>query len=321
MPPRNTYDAGVPLPRTLPGPRLVRAPQGARAAQVLIATSAVLYGTQGIFAALAYDAGASVGLALAARAVFLGLLAVFLLDRVRRATLRGHTRTVAYGCFASIAGPLLFFAAVERMDPATVTLIFFIYPALTLIGARVLGRVHLTPLALGVTAVTLVGVALAIGSPTGRIDPLGLAFALGFALIIAGYFLAAERGLEGVDPLAWLGITVLVPLLVFVPLAPFLGGIALPTTSVGFLALIGAGLIAALLPAILQTMGLMRLGSAATALVATLEIATVVLLTALVLGDVPTPLALLGAVLVGLGAAAAPRAVRRRERPTPAPTS
>lgn len=307
----------MPLPRTLPGPRLVRAPQGARTAQALIAVSAVLYGTQGIFAALAYEAGASVGLTLAARAVFLGLLAVFLLDRARRATLKGHGRTVGYACAASIVGPLLFFAAVDRMDPATVTLIFFVYPALTLLGARLLGRVHLTPLAVGVTAMTLVGVALAIGSPTGRIDPIGVGLSLAFALVIAGYFLAAERGLEGVDPLAWLGITVLVPLVVFLPLAPFLGGIALPSAPSGVMALIGVGLIAALLPAILQTMGLMRLGSAATALVATLEIATVVVLTAVVLGERPTPLAFLGAVLVGLGATVAPRAVRRRVRAAP----
>lgn len=311
----------MPLPRTLPGPRLVRAPQGARTAQSLIAVAAVLYGTQGIFASLAYDAGASVGVALAARALLLGLLAVFLLDRARRATLRGHRRTVAYACGASVFGPLLFFAAVDRMDPATATLVVFAYPALTLIGARLRGRVHLTPLALVVTAGTLIGVALAVGSPVGAIDPLGVLFALGSAFVIAGYFLAAEQGLEGVDPLAWLGITVLVPVLIFVPLAPFLGGIALPTTATGAFALVGAGLFAAFLPAILQTMGLMRLGSAATALVATLEIATVVILTAVVLGERLTPLALLGAVLVGLGAAVAPRAVRRRVRDAPAPTS
>jgi drug/metabolite transporter (DMT)-like permease len=292
----------------------VRPPQGLRSAQSLIAISAILYGTQGIFASLAYEAGASVGVALLARALAISLLALFLLDRTRRATLRGRSRPIAIACFASIAGPLLFFAAVRRMDPATVTLIFFVYPALTLLGARLRGRIQLTPLAIGVTAATLIGVALAIGSPSGSIDPLGIVLSLGFALVLTGYFLAAEQGLEGIDPLAWLGITVLVPLFVFIPLAPLLGGITLPTTNTGFVALIGVGVVAALLPAILQTIGLIRLGSAATALVATLEIATVVLLTAVVLGDIPTPLSLLGAALVCVGAASAPYAIRRRAR-------
>lgn len=296
------------------GARLIRPPQGVRGAQSLIAISAVLYGTQGIFASLAYEAGASVGVALLVRALSISVLAVFLLDATRRATLRGRSRPIAIACFASIAGPLLFFAAVRRMDPATVTLIFFIYPALTLLGARLRGRVRLTPLAIGVTAMTLIGVGLAIGSPSGTIDPLGVALSIGFALVLAGYFLAAEQGLEGIDPLAWLGITVLIPLFVFVPLAPVLGGFALPQTTTGLVALVGVGVVAALLPAILQTIGLLRLGSAATALVATLEIATVVLLTAVVLGDIPTPLSLLGAALICIGAATAPRAIRRRLR-------
>ncbi|MFM7552748.1 MAG: hypothetical protein ACKO7Q_07910, partial [Actinomycetota bacterium] len=68
---------------------IIRAPAGLRSAQGLIAVSAVLYGTQGIFASLAYERGASVGVLLAVRAVLFLALALFLLDRARRATLRG----------------------------------------------------------------------------------------------------------------------------------------------------------------------------------------------------------------------------------------
>jgi len=293
---------------------IVRAPHGARTAQALIAVSAVLYGTQGIFASLAYEHGASFGVLLAVRAVlFLGL-ALFLLDRARRATLRGHRRVIAIACFTSVAGPFLYFAAITRMDPATVTLIFFVYPALTVIGARLLGRVRLTALSLLVTAVTLAGVALAIGSPVGDVDPIGVLLSLAFAVVITSYFLAAEHGLEGVDPLAWLGITVLAAAVFLIPFGPVIGGVALPDAS-GWLALVGVAVVASILPCLFQTAGLMRLGGAATSLVATVEIATVVLLSEIVLGERPTPLSLLGAVLVVIGAAAAPIAVRRTTAP------
>jgi drug/metabolite transporter (DMT)-like permease len=196
---------------------LIRAPQGMRAAQLMIAISAVLYGTQGIFAALAYDHGSSVGVLLAVRAALFCVLALFLFNRRRRDTLRGHRRPVVIACITSVVGPLLYFAAVARMDPATVTLILFIYPALTVIGARLLGRIHLTASSVVVTVVTLIGVALAIGSPVGGVDPIGVALTLAFAVVVSTYFLVAEEGLEGADPLAWLGITVLAAAVFFVP--------------------------------------------------------------------------------------------------------
>lgn len=295
---------------------IIRAPAGLRSAQGLIAVAAVLYGTQGIFASLAYEHGASVGVLLAVRAVLFLVLALFLLDRARRATLRGHRRTIALACFTSVAGPFLYFAAITRMDPATVTLIFFLYPALTLVGARLLGRVRLTALSLLVTAITLAGVVLAIGSPVGSVDPLGVLLSLAFAVVIAIYFLAAERGLEGVDPLAWLGITVLAAAVFLVPFGPLIGGVAFPDAS-GWLALVGVAVVASIVPCLFQTAGLMRLGGAATSLVATVEIATVVILSVVVLGERPTPVSLVGAALVIVGAALAPVAVRRTTTPSP----
>ncbi|MGI9117775.1 MAG: EamA family transporter, partial [Gaiellales bacterium] len=279
--------------------------------QLFIAISAVLYGTQGVFAAIAYDHGASVGVLLAVRAVLFLVLALFLLNPVRRATLGGHRRSVVIACGTSIAGPALYFAAVQRMDPATVTLILFIYPALTVLGAGALGRVHLTWVSLGVTAITLLGVALAIGSPVGSIDVLGVVLTLTFACVVAGYFLVAESGLEGVDPLAWLGITVLAAAVVLIPGGLLLGGHHLPDAT-GWLALLGVALVSSIAACLFQTMGLMRLGSAATTLVASLEIATVVALSYLALGERPGVVSIIGAVLVIVGAALAPIAVKRK---------
>jgi drug/metabolite transporter (DMT)-like permease len=74
-----------------------------RAAQLMIAISAVLYGTQGIFAALAYDHGASVGVLLAVRAALFCVLALFLFNRRRRDTLRGHRRSVVIACITPLS--------------------------------------------------------------------------------------------------------------------------------------------------------------------------------------------------------------------------
>ncbi|MGI9187798.1 MAG: EamA family transporter, partial [Gaiellales bacterium] len=194
---------------------------------------------------------------------------------------------------------------------ATVTLILFVYNALTVVGAGLLGRVHLTWLALLVTTVTLVGVALAIGSPVGSIDVLGVILTLLFACIVAGYFLVAEEGLEGVDPLAWLGITVLAAAIFLVPAGLLLGGHHTPDAT-GWIALLGVALVSSITACLFQTAGLMRLGSAATALVASVEIATVVILSFLVLGERPGIVSIVGAVLVIVGAALAPIAVKRK---------
>ena len=293
------------------GSPLIRAPHGVRTAQAFVALSAMLYGTQGVFAAIAYDDGASTGTLLAVRAALFLVFTLFLLNPVRRATIRGHRGPVVYACFTSIVGPALYFAAIQRMDPATVTLIVFIYPALTVLGAGLLGRVHLTWRAIGVTLISVLGVILAIGSPVGNVDVVGVVLTLLFAAVVASYFLVAEKGLEGVDPLAWLGITVLAAAVVLIPGGLLLGGHATPSAS-GWLALLGVGLVSSIAASLFQTLGLMRLGSAATVLVAAVEIATVVVLTYLALGERPGPIALVGAVLIVVGAALAPAAVKRR---------
>jgi drug/metabolite transporter (DMT)-like permease len=192
-----------------------------------------------------------------------------------------------------------------------VTLILFIYPALTVLGAGLLGRVHLTWRSIGVTLISVVGVALAIGSPVGNVDVVGVVLTLLFAGVVASYFLVAEKGLEGVDPLAWLGITVLAAGVVLIPGGLLLGGHETPTAT-GWLALLGLALVSSVAGSLFQTLGLMRLGSAATVLVAAIEIATVVVLTYLALGERPGPVALVGAVLIVIGAALAPAVVQRR---------
>ena len=292
------------------GSPLIRAPQGLRTAQAFIAISAVLYGTQGVFAAIAYAHGSSVGTLLAVRAGLFLVFALFLLNPTRRATIAGHRGPVLYACATSVAGPALYFAALQRMDPATVTLVAFIYPALTVLGAGLLRRVHLTWQSIGITLITIAGVALAIGSPVGNVDVVGVVLTLLFAGVVASYFLVAEKGLEGVDPLAWLGVTVLAAAIVLIPGGLLLGGHDLPDAT-GWLALLGVALIASIAASLFQTLGLMRLGSAATVLVAAIEIATVVVLTYLALGERPSPIALLGAALIVIGAALAPTAVRR----------
>lgn len=294
---------------------LIRAPDRHSTAQLLVATSAVLFGLQGILASLAYDHGASVGLVLAVRSIIFALLALFLLNHARRSTLRGHGRLIAIACIASVAGPLCYFAAIARMPPETVTMIVFLYPALTVLGARLFGRILLTRLAIGVTLMTMVGVALSIGAPVGNLDIVGIILSVSAAVIFATYFLAAERGLEGIDPLAWLGITTLAALTVQLPLTPLLGGFAMPDTP-GIFAVLAVAILGSLLPCLFQTAGLMRLGSAATTLVATLEIATVVIAGVFLLGSRPGPITIAGALLVLIGAASAPRAMRRSVRLT-----
>ncbi len=58
----------------------MRAPQGLRTAQLLIAVSAILYGTQGIFASIAYDHGVSIGMLLGVRSACFALFALFLMN-------------------------------------------------------------------------------------------------------------------------------------------------------------------------------------------------------------------------------------------------
>lgn len=293
----------------------------------LNALAACFFGLQGIFARLAYDHGANVAGAVAVRAAVVApVLVLVLVAATRRAKAFAARRQLATMAAISVINTTTYFVAVDRMSPALVTLVVYIYPALAVVFSRLLGWTPITALTVVATASTLGGVVLTIGVPEGTIDGLATALALVNGVLFACWLLLAQAALRRADPLTVFAAATGAAQLVVLAGAFVVSDPDVARDAEGVVYLVATGLVSTIVAFMLQLHGLERLGGAATALVTSLEIVTVVGLSAVIF-DEPVGVGLaLGGLLVITGAVLAPvsthpeevagllRATRRRAR-------
>ncbi len=190
-----------------------------------------------------------------------------------------------------------FYLAIDRLPLATVASIEFV----ATIGVALAGvRSFRNLVAL---VVSLVGVYALIGF-AGTGDVVGLALAVInaalFALyIVLGHALAREPHGSSVDRL---GAAMLVALILIAPLGLREASVAFFSPALLF-AGIGVGITSSVIPYVCDQLAMARLPRATFALMLALLPATAAIVGAVVLGQVPSPVELLGIALVAIGIA------------------
>lgn len=213
----------------------------------------------------------------------------------------------------SIVNTITYYVAVDRMSPALVTLIVYVYPAIAVVGSWRLGWTRVTSLTLLALASTLAGVLVTVGVPDDSIDPLATALALLNGTLFAGWLLLAQVVLDRVDPVTLFAVVGGASQLVLLAGAFAVANPVFSTDAAGIAALAAAGPICTILAFMLQLHGVAQLGGAATALVTSLEIVTAAVLSVVILGDQFGPGLVIGGALVVTGAVLAPLSVRPTE--------
>lgn len=207
---------------------------------------------------------------------------------------------------------LMFIEAVARIPLGTASAIEFLGP-LTIAALRSRRRVALLWPALALGGV------VALTQPwTGRLDLLGILFALGAACGWAGYILLTQRVGEQLHGLQGLALSLTVGAIVIAPFGavPAIAGM---TALVGLEA-VGLALLVPLIPFILELMALRRMRVAAFGTLMALEPGIATVLGLLVLAQAPNPLQLLGIVLVVAAGIGAQRVSAPPDRPVVSPT-
>jgi drug/metabolite transporter (DMT)-like permease len=260
------------------------------------------------------DAGVS-SLTIVAWRAALGALLVggFLLVRAAA----GGTRPVSFGSLpardrwfilaAAAANTVLNFAAFvafERITIALTLLVFYLYPAFVAVISTVWFGERLDALRWGALGVSLVGMALVVfQAPAGDgVDPLGIGLAFLAALMQVFYVLAARHGFAHVPGAQAGAMTMAGAAILYLGIAAAFGqlpGLWQPTASTDALVpVVLAGTVGAGIPTVAYILGIRRLGPSRATILATLEPVVGVLLAALLLFEQPTPIQLLGGILI-----------------------
>lgn len=289
-------------------------PQPSLAGAGLVALAAICFGTLGPVTRFADEAGVG-SLAIVAWRAGIGGLAMLLLLLVLQRAVRRRTMTVREvpvrdrwfmggATLANLVLNLAMFIAFVRIEIGLSLLVFYTYPAFVALisvawfGDRMDG-VRWTALGLSMVglALTLVG-----AGDIGQLDALGLGLSFAAALAQAFYVLAARHGFAHVPPIEAAATTMTGAALGYVVIAVVtvqLGALAAPlASSAALLPVLAAGFVGAAIPTLCFITGIRLLGAPRAAILATLEPVVGVLLAALLLGEQPSALQLLGGGLI-----------------------
>jgi len=195
---------------------------------------------------------------------------------------------------------LLFMAAVARLPLGTASALEFLGP-LGVAVARARGRARLWPLP------AAVGVVLLTEPWLGRIDLLGVGFALAAAACWAGYILLTQRVGDEVSGLRGLAVAMAVACLVATAVVGIgSAGAVFAHVDVGLVAFgLGLAILLPVVPFSLEMLALRRLTTAAFGTLMSLEPAIALLIGLVALHQVPGTAAVVGIAFVvaaGIGA-------------------
>jgi drug/metabolite transporter (DMT)-like permease len=270
----------------------------------LCVLSACGFGAMAIFAKQAYATGVTVVTLLSLRFVLAAALfwAIVAVRGARLPSGRVLLASLALGAVGYAVQAGLYFGALTRIDASLTSLLLYVYPALVFAGAVALRQEHVTPRRVGALGLALAGTALVLlGGRVGAVDGLGVAMAVGAAVVYATYILVADRVMAHVDPFVLAALVCSGAAVSLTVVGAGTGSLRLGFDAAGWgwIAALAAGSTVVGISAFF--VGLREVGPANASIVSTAEPAVTVGLATLVYGEALGPGQLAGAVLV-LGA-------------------
>ncbi len=276
---------------------------------MIAAAAAVGFASKGIFAKLLYARGWDFESVLTLRS--LGALPIVWIWAVWRAgptavcriPLAAATGAAGAGALCYCAGVLMNFYALTLMTASIERVLLFSYPSMVVILHALIQRRAPSRRVMAAVALTYAGILVVVGGPnlaTLHENAFGGGLVLSCALTFALYYLASERWTPAIGsaPFTVIALTSATLLLVGISVAHH-GHLSTLRGGVPD-ALLMAGLIlfATVLPMLLMTEGVRRLGAQRAALISTIGPPTTLLMGALFLGERLSPVQCLGALLI-----------------------
>src|SRR5947209_888181 len=285
----------------------------------LVLVSATPFGTNAIFAKLAYRAGLTTTQTLAFRFVLAALgmwvLAVVLRQNPLRFDRRALLALFALGGVVYTGQALTYFTALQTLPASLCVLIVYVYPSLVVIAGRLFLRRFVTRRHVVALAASFGGLVLLVGGAELH-AAWGLVFAIAAPVIYTAYILLSERVMTGVPAVGASAVIMSGAGIAFAAIARIQGELKMPASSSGWLVVAGLAAIPTMLAISTFLAGLPRVGAARASLVSTWEPVVTVILAVALFADRFSAVQALGGLLIltavmlqaGRAARTAPRA-------------
>ncbi|MCW2770980.1 MAG: EamA family transporter [Aeromicrobium sp.] len=274
------------------------------AGALLVALSAVAFGSMAIFGVWAQDDDTSTPALILVRFTLASLVLVTVM-RVRRIPLppvRQVLPVAAMGGIGYVGQSYCYFLALEHAQASLVALLLYLFPAFVAILAAVFLRERITLVTGVALVVALSGTALVVGGGSGR--PLGIVLGIGAAVIYSIYITVGSVVTRGLDTIAVTTIVCVAAAVVCGVVVAVLGvsghPASFPASASGWSSLIAIAGLCTVVAIFAFFAGLPLLGPTSTSVLSTLEpVVTVVLATWLLSESLTGVQAIGGALVLG----------------------
>ena len=232
----------------------------------------------------------------------------------------GAWRIVLVGATLGAGQTICFWESIKTLDTSIAVLLFYTYPALTMLLDRILFKRAIRPASVLCVAVILAGAALITlpGLKSGTIDPRGLAWAIPSPLIYVLYLAANSVLLRRHKPLTG-AISLYLGMALTFGAACLAQGLDVPAAPDIWLVILFVALGPGALTITLFAYSVPRLGPSSYAIIANLELVTVVAVGVTLLGELVTPARAAGGALIVAGIVGYGLLPRREPAPVLAP--
>jgi drug/metabolite transporter (DMT)-like permease len=269
-------------------------------ATLLIVLSALSFGSISVLTVLVTGAGVPLLTAMAWRYV-LGAVLLSVVARPRQIgsvpTQRVMQLLVIGGCGQALITYLSLYA-LNYIPVGPLAFLFYTYPAWVALLAAIRRTERLTPVRVIALTLALVGVAIMVGVPTEKLNPIGVLLALASALLYSAYLPALEHVQEGVPSAIATLLLITGAATTFVIAALLKGELFLPTGSAIWSEILVLALVSTVIAFLTLIKGLAVLGPVRTAIIATVEPFFTATLGILVLGNHLSTATLVGGILI-----------------------
>ena len=189
--------------------------------------------------------------------------------------------------------------ALQRLPGSTYVVLLYSYPALVVILSMLLGEA-IRPLMWLALAMATIGIGLTVPdfATAEGVDLIGVALALGNAVMVAVYFLVARRVLAGVEDVTRASAFIMTVTMVIMLLSVPLRGLQIPRNPATIFGICGIAALGTLLPVIATNLAIQRIGAARTSLAGTAEPAFSIFFSIFLLGEVILGVQWLGALMI-----------------------
>jgi drug/metabolite transporter, DME family len=269
-------------------------------ATLLIIVSAVSFGSISVLTVLITSAGVPLLTAMAWRYV---VGAVLLVGVARPKKFRGIPRLRLFQLFmiGAVGQAFITYLSLHALDYIPVgplAFLFYTYPAWVALLAAIRRTERLTSVRIIALTLALVGVAIMVGVPTEKLDPVGVILALGSALLYSAYLPALEHAQEGVPAFLATFLLIAGAAVTFLIAAFLSGELFLPASVPVWIEILLLTLVSTVIAFSALIKGLAVLGPVRTAIIATVEPFFTATLGVLVLGNQLGVATLAGGILI-----------------------